>query len=112
MIALFLISQIPKDKAILRRFIEKTPVFQEQTISVSEVFKARATIKKRAIGQLEKVVWHRLDQVGKMYSKALEIDFPSDLGSINDAVKLRNLLVHRNGKTIGGKKQQTASEKA
>ncbi len=35
-----------------------------------------------------------------MHSKALGIDFPPDLGSINDAVKLRNLLVHRNGKPL------------
>lgn len=52
-----------------------------------------------------------MDHVGKMYSKVFGIDFPSDLGNINDAVKLRNLLVHRNGKTIDGRKQQAVSEK-
>lgn len=106
----FLISKILKDNVTLRRFIEEVPAFQDQKMSVSEVFKARATIKKRAIGYLENVVWHRLDHVGKMYSKVLGIDFPSDFGRINDAVKLRNLLVHRNGKTIDGKKQKVVSE--
>jgi hypothetical protein len=107
----FLISKILKDKATLRRFIEEVPVFKEQKMSVSEVFKMRAAIKKRAISQLETVVWHRLDHVGKMYSKVLGIDFPTDLGNINDAVKLRNLLVHRDGKPIDSKKQKTVSEK-
>lgn len=107
----FLISKILKDKATLRRFIEEVSVFQEQKMSVSEVFKMRAAIKKRAISQLETVVWHRLDHVGKMYSKVLGIDFPPDLGNINDAVKLRNLLVHRDGKPIDGKKQKIVSEK-
>ncbi len=107
----FLISKILKDRATLRKFIEEVPAFQEQKISFSEVFKMRAAIKKRAIGHLETVVWHRLEHVGKMYSKVLGIEFPPDLRNIEEAVRLRNLLVHRDGKLIGIKKQKTASEK-
>jgi hypothetical protein len=106
----FLISRVLKDKATLRRFIEQLPVFQEQKLAVSEVFAARATIKKRAINQLEKTVWHRFDHVGDMYSKVLAIDFPSDLNAVKDAVKLRNLLVHRNGKRIDGKHQKVTEK--
>jgi hypothetical protein len=106
----FLISRVLKDRATLRRFIEQAPVFQEQKLTVSQVFDARATIKKRAINQLEKTVWHRFDHVGGMYSKVLAIDLPSDLNGVKEAVKLRNLLVHRNGKRIDGK-QQKVTEK-
>src|SRR3984885_9529018 len=98
----FLISRVLGDRTMLRRFIEQVSVFQDQTFTVSRVFDVRATIKKRAINQLEKTVWHRLDHVGDMYSKVLGIDFPSDLKRVNEAVKLRNLLVHRNGKRIDG----------
>jgi hypothetical protein len=106
----FLISRVLKDRAMLRQFIEQAPVFQEQTLTVNQIFDVRATIKKRAINQLEKTVWHRLDHVGGLYSKVLSIDFPSDLNNVKKAIKLRNLLVHRNGKTIGGK-QQKVTEK-
>jgi hypothetical protein len=106
----FLISRVLRDRAMLRRFIEQVPVFQEQKVTVNQVFDVRATIKKRAINQLEKTVWHRLDHVGDMYSKVLAIDFPSDFNNVNEAIKLRNLLVHRNGKKINGK-QQKVTEK-
>jgi hypothetical protein len=106
----FLISRVLKDRAMLRRFIEQAPVFQEQKLTVNQVFDVRATIKKRAINQLEKTVWHRLDHVGDMYSKVLAIDFPSDLNNVEKAVKLRNLLVHRNGKKIGGKEQKVTEK--
>jgi hypothetical protein len=106
----FLISRVLRDRATLRRFIEQVPVFQEQKVPVNQVFDVRATIKKRAINQLEKTVWHRLDHVGDMYSKVLAIDFPSDLNNVNEAVKLRNLLVHRNGKKINGKLQKVTEK--
>jgi hypothetical protein len=106
----FLISRVLRNRAMLRRFIEQVPAFQEQKLTVNQVFDVRATIKKRAINQLEKTVWHRLDHVGDMYSKVLGIDFPSDLNSVNEAVKLRNLLVHRNGKKIDGKHQKVTEK--
>jgi hypothetical protein len=43
----FLISRVLRDRAMLRRFIEQVPVFQEQKIPVNQVFDVRATIKKR-----------------------------------------------------------------
>jgi len=106
----FLISRVLKDRVMLRRFIEQVPVFQEQKFTVNEVFNVRAKIKERVINHFEKTVWHRLDHVGDMYSKVLGIDFPTDLKTVNEAVKLRNLLVHRNGKRIDGKQQKVAEK--
>jgi hypothetical protein len=106
----FLISRVLKDRTMLRRFIEQVPVFQEQKFTVNKVFEVRATIKQRVINHFEKTVWHRLDHVGEMYSKSLGIDFPPDVKKVDEAVKLRNLLVHRNGKRIDGK-QQKVTEK-
>jgi hypothetical protein len=106
----FLVSRVLNDDATLRVFIEKAPVFQEQKISISEVFKTRETIKTRATQFFERVVWHRVDKVGELYKRVLNIEFPNDLSRVEDVVKLRNLLVHRNGKGIDNSVREVSEQ--
>jgi hypothetical protein len=47
----FLAFRVLKDRAMLRRFIEQVPVFQEQKFTVNKVFDVRATLKQRVINQ-------------------------------------------------------------
>ena len=48
---------------------------------------------------MEKVNWHHPEDAGKLYVKVLGITFPSDLNRVKESIRLRNILVHRNGKS-------------
>lgn len=98
----FFISRIKEDSKLLRRLIETTPTFKEQKIRVSDVFQTMDAIEKRANSYLASLVWHRLDDVSKLYEKVLGVIFPSDRNALNNAIKVRHELVHRNGKKQDG----------
>lgn len=95
------ISAVDGDKALLRRFVETTPEFKSEKISVGEVFKAAEEIEKRARSYLMDVVWHHLNRVKPMFKDTLGLSFPDDMGGLFKAVLIRHDLVHRNGKTKG-----------
>ncbi len=94
----FFISRIKADRTLLRKFIETTPKFGEQKISLSDVFKTMESVENRAMSHLTGLVWHRLKDVGKLYEKTLGISFPSDMNALHKAIEIRHELVHRNGK--------------
>jgi hypothetical protein len=72
----FFISRIQDDKELLRRFIETTPTFREQKMSVSDVFQTMDAIEKRANSYLAGLVWHRLGEVSRIYKNVLGVSFP------------------------------------
>jgi SepF-like predicted cell division protein (DUF552 family) len=94
----FLAAKVLKDDASMRHFIEASPTFQNQTLKVSELFKTVESIKKRIQHSLEKVNWHHPEDAAKLYVKVLGITLPSDLNQVKESIRLRNILVHRNGK--------------
>jgi hypothetical protein len=59
-------------------------------------------IDKRASSYLAGLVWHRLEQVSKLYDSVLGVTFPSDIKALRDAIAVRHELVHRNGKKKDG----------
>ena len=97
----FFISRIKDDKELLRRFIETTPTFREQKMSVSDVFQTMDAIEKRANSYLFGLVWHRLSDVSRIYKNVLGVSFP-DLTALRNAIQVRNELVHRNGRKLDG----------
>jgi len=96
------INTVVPHPTLMRRFIETTPAFQTEKIAISEVFKAMEEIEGKAKGYLIDVVWHHLERVKPMYSATLEVEFPSDVGDIFRAIRIRHDIVHRNGKTKDG----------
>jgi hypothetical protein len=48
----FFVSRVKADKALLRKFVETTPAFREQKVSISDVFGAMESIEKRAYSHL------------------------------------------------------------
>lgn len=96
------ISVVGNDKSLLRRFVETTPEFKSEKISVSEVFKAVEEIEKKARSYLTDVVWHHLNRVKPMFKDTLDIDFPTDMRTLFKSVLVRHDLVHRNGKKKDG----------
>jgi hypothetical protein len=99
----FFISRLTKDEKLVRKMIEGVPTFQEQKVSVSEIFRAYESVQARAKNFLSKVMWHRLDEVASLYAKVLGIEFPHALKKpLNDAVLVRHDLVHHSGKRQDG----------
>jgi hypothetical protein len=96
------ISSVNGDEKLLRKFVETTPEFRNQRMSLSDVFSTHENIKKRVQEHLLDVVWHRLDKVGPMFKDTLEIVFPPDLRELHKALLVRHDCVHRNGRTKEG----------
>lgn len=97
----FFMARIKEDKGLLRRLIETTPTFKEQKMVVSDVFQTIDAIEKRANNHLTSLVWHRLEQVKRLYANVLGICFP-DLNVLHNAIAVRHDLVHHNGRKADG----------
>jgi hypothetical protein len=104
------ISTTLADPEIFRTFIETTPEFQAEKISVSDIFKEQDGLKSKANEYLAKVAWHNLAKVRKMYQATFGIRFPEDIGNIYRAILIRHDLVHRNGKNRDGVQIQITRE--
>jgi hypothetical protein len=98
----FFRSQIRKDPALFRRFVETTDAFKQWKISLSETYKMVGAMERIAESHLSSLVWHRLKTVGRLYQNVLNVSFPNDLSRLSDVIELRHELVHRNGKKADG----------
>jgi hypothetical protein len=87
----FFIYRINEDHKLFRKFIETTPAFKQQNLSVSEVFRAMDAIEQRAKSYLSSVVWHRLKIVASSYKNVLDVEFP-DTKELREVIKLRHEL--------------------
>jgi hypothetical protein len=96
------ISTVANDPALMRRFVESTPEFKSEKVSLSQVYKAMEEVEQRARSYLADVVWHHLPRAKAIYKATLDIEFPDDLGPLLLAVHRRHDIVHRNGKTKDG----------
>ena len=97
----FINSVVPNPK-LMRRFVESTPEFKSEKISLSDVYKAAEKIELRAKSHLADIVWHNLSRVKPMYKDVLGIEFNVDLGDLIRAILTRHDIVHRNGKRKNG----------
>lgn len=97
----FINSVVPNPE-LMRRFVESTPEFKSEKISLSDVYKAAEEIELRAKSHLADVVWHNLSRVKPMYKDVLGVEFDVELGDLFRAVLIRHDIVHRNGKTKSG----------
>jgi hypothetical protein len=92
----FFISRIREDRKLLRKLVETAAAFKEQKLSFSQLFGAVEAIDKKVNSYLAGLVWHRLEEVSKLYSGVLGVVFPSDIKALRDAIAVRHELVHRN----------------
>ncbi len=99
------ISSVNADEKLLRKFVETTPEFKNQRLSLSEVFSVRENISQSVQNHLLEVVWHRLDKVEPMFRDTLNIMFPSDVRELHRAIIVRHDCVHRNGKMKDGEER-------
>lgn len=88
---------------VLKRCVERLPVFNEQKFKLSEVYAQHAKIDATVKGYLQSLVWHRWDQVGALYRSALEVKLPS-VDAFQAPLVKRHHIVHRSGTDMDGKK--------
>jgi hypothetical protein len=93
---------IDTDPALIQKFVETFPGLRERRVSLSAVTAVARNLEKLVMSELSKVMWHRLDKVGKMYNDTLSVPFPDDLKLLEKAIKDRHDIVHRNGKSEDG----------
>ena len=96
------------DKSLMRKFFE-VHVSDKEKIPVNEVFKFVEKSDDDFMKRLANLVWHRLSAVQSMFANVLGVKFPiSD--KLDDAIRIRHDIVHRNGKTESGKERHITKE--
>jgi len=95
------IKRVMMDDAVLRKFVESTPDFGNEKISLSEVLKVSETIHLKVRSHLSDIVWHNLGRIKPMYKATLDADL-GDIGPLMLAVTKRHHIVHRNGQDKDG----------
>ena len=81
---------------LIRRLVETDPKFSEMKFSMSQLFKARESIKDTVAGYLKKLIFHDLKKVKPMYKSVLGHDL-GDIHWLFTAVSKRHDCVHRAG---------------
>ena len=97
------LSCLDADKAVFRKFVETTEHFIKRKIPLNTIFAESEGIDKRGRSYLTKMLWHRLNEVGRLYRNTLGVQFPQDMKELLEAVQIRHDFVHRNGRTADGK---------
>jgi hypothetical protein len=96
------ISSIKADRDLFRKFVETTPEFQKEKVSLSSIFKASEEIEQKVMTHLSEFVWHRFDRVAPMFRDTLGVEFPTDMKELHRAIVIRHVFVHRNGQRKDG----------
>jgi hypothetical protein len=98
-----LISTCINDERIFRMLIEKTNIFEKETILKKDIYTFQTSIKQTAIDKLKDKTFHNIGVACAFYNKCLNIDISQYLGIVPNSVNIRHDIVHRNGKTKDGK---------
>jgi hypothetical protein len=89
------------DPEVVRNIISRLPMFEEQRIPMSSIFKKMDAVDDIVKGLLQKMVWHRWKDVASLYALGLEVKLP-DTSALEAAVVKRHDIVHRSGHTVEG----------
>jgi hypothetical protein len=92
-----------KDEALIERLVLTTPEFKDKKYSLSELFEWKKQTNEKVSDYLFNIVWHNLAKVRCIYRDVLGINFPDNSDAVHAAVIIRHDIVHRGGKTKGGK---------
>ena len=93
------IKTVLGDANLMRKFIESTPKFIEEKITVSNIYNWMENAEKKIKEDLLDITYHNIWKVQKMYKNVLQIDFSDNLEEIQNIINVRHDIVHRSGKT-------------
>lgn len=86
---------------IRNRLLDKSGMFKEMTLTLAEAVRDPDAGKKKMKSRLQSQLYHKLDEVKKLYQIALQVDiFPDEevTATIATAITKRHDCVHRNGR--------------
>jgi len=95
-------AKLSRRDDLLERFVHNSSHFQAEKIPLSQVFVRFKTIDADVRNLVKSTIWHRLTEAEKLYKQAFGIKFPNDLKTIQEGIRDRHDIIHRNGKTKDG----------
>lgn len=96
------INTVIREPKLVRKFVETTPYFKNQKVSLSNLFQKWERMDDEVKKYLSLRLWHKLSEIKLMYKDTLGINFPESVKEILKAIAIRHDLVHRNGRTKNG----------
>jgi len=87
---------VEHDTDVLRSLVTQLEILRDQPIKLGEIFQQYEGLKKHVRGYLQRIVWHRLDEVARLYKAGFGIAMPS-LKPFVAAIEKRHHIVHRSG---------------
>lgn len=100
------IKTVKSSRPLIRRVVEKDPVFSKRKTNVSDLFRRYDGITVEVANHIEHLIYHRLKTVRKLYRSVLCVNFPKDLSGTYKAIKIRHDIVHRNGRNKQGEQHE------
>lgn len=106
-----LVNTVQRSEPAIRRLVENENDFSNKEIKIkaSQLFSQCDNISKEAIIYLQKLIYHKLAEVKRIYKEILLVDFPN-ISHLIKAINIRHGIVHRNGKADDGKIHIITSE--
>lgn len=96
-----IVSYVLSCDAHKRRFVQKYEPMATQKFQMSAIYAKYDSLDKIIKGSLTSIVYHDIELVRKLYKNVADIELPNTK-SIEDAIKIRHDIVHRNGKDKEG----------
>jgi len=88
---------------LIEKLVLSAPEFRDRKYALTDVISWHKNTRQRVTEYFQGIVWHNLPKVREMYKSVLEIEFPQGVEDILRAIVVRHDIVHRNGRTKGGK---------
>jgi len=80
--------------------ITQHPLFRDKTIKLGDVYQTVITLKTEVKAHLQRVIWHRAENVGPLFKYGLGVDL--GFKGFEDAIQKRHDIVHRSGHDVEG----------
>ena len=87
---------VEHDPDVLRNLVTQLEILRDQPMKLGEIFEQYGGLRKHVRGYLQRIVWHRLDEVARLYKAGFGIRIPS-LKPFVTAIEKRHHIVHRSG---------------
>lgn len=100
-----LIKRVTEDGDALLRLVRTDEELRKLRFPLEDILTGKALVEDTVRGFLQKIVYHNLARVERLYACALDVRFWPDedvKAALHRAVQVRNDCVHRNGRTLDG----------
>lgn len=87
---------VENDDDVLKRLVTKHDALRNQEFKLADIFEKYRGLRRHVRGYLQHIVWHRWEDVAKVYRAAFDIKMPN-VSALTDAVEKRHHIVHRCG---------------